>query len=162
MRGQCIIKLSLSNGRIVSQHYLLAMVEKWHKIQDGCCETGAILSDLSKACDCIDHNLLIAKLNAYGFEKQSTNFIYSYITKRKQRTKVDSAVSSCKMLFLGVPQGSVLGPLLFNTYIFDMLFETPANIDFAGYADDNIPYTYFSNIKNVLDNLQGALEKMFH
>ena len=41
-------------------------------------------------------------------------------------------------------------------------FETPANIDFAGYADDNTPYTYSSNIKNVLDNLQGALEKMFH
>ena len=43
-----------------------------------------------------------------------------------------------------------------------MFFETPANIDFAGYADDNTPYTYSSNIKNVLDNLQGALEKMFH
>ena len=42
-----------------------------------------------------------------------------------------------------------------------MFFETPANIDFAGYADDNTPYTYSSNIKNVLDNLQGALEKMF-
>ena len=43
-----------------------------------------------------------------------------------------------------------------------MFFETPANIDFSGYADDNTPYTYSSNIKNVLDNLQGALEKMFH
>ena len=48
-------------------------------------------------------------------------------------------------------------------FIFSKLFnfETPANIDFAGYADDNTPYTYSSNIKNVLDNLQGALEKMF-
>ena len=43
-----------------------------------------------------------------------------------------------------------------------MFFEKPANIDFPGYADDNTPYTYSSNIKNVLDNLQGALEKMFH
>ena len=43
-----------------------------------------------------------------------------------------------------------------------MFFETPANIDFAGYADDNTPYTYSSNIKNGLDNLQGALEKMFY
>ena len=144
-----------------TQHCLLAMVEKWRKTLDGGGETGAFLTDLSKAFDCIDHNLLIAKLNAYGFDKQSINFIYSYLAKRKQRTKVDSAVSSWEMLFSGVPQGSILGPLLFNIYICDMFFETPANIDFAGYADDNTPYTYSSNIKNVLDNLQGALEKMF-
>ena len=76
-----------------TQHCLLAMVEKWRKTLDGGGETGAVLTDLSKAFDCIDHNLLIAKLNAYGFEKQSINFIYSYLTKPKQRTKIDSAVS---------------------------------------------------------------------
>ena len=43
-----------------------------------------------------------------------------------------------------------------------MFFATPANIDFAGYADDSTPYAYSSNIKNVLDNLQRALEKMFY
>ena len=46
-------------------------------------------------------------------------------------------------------------------YIHNMFFETAANIDFAGYADDNTPYTYSSNIENVLDNLQGSLEKCF-
>ena len=116
---------------------------------------GAVLTDLSKAFDCIDHNLLIAKLNAYGFEKQSINFIYSYLTKRKQRTKVDSAVSSFTSRL-------VLGPLWFNIYTCDMFFVTLANIDFAGYADDNTPYAYSSNIKNVLDNLQRALGKMFY
>ena len=90
------------------QHCLLAMAEKWRKTLDGAGETGAVLTDLSKAFYCIDHNLLIAKPNAYGFEKQSTNFIYSYLNKHKQRTKVHSAVSSWKMLFSGVPQGSVL------------------------------------------------------
>ena len=82
-----------------AQHCLLAMVEKWRKTLDGGGETGAVLTDLSKAFDCIDHNLLIAKLNAYGFEKQSINFIYSYLTKRKQRAKVDSVVSLWEIFF---------------------------------------------------------------
>ena len=101
-----------------SQHCLLAMVEKWRKTLDEGIETGAILTDLSKAFDCIDHNLLLAKLNVYGFEKRSINFIYSYLTKRKQKTKVDSEVSSWEILFSGVPKGSVLEPLLFNMYIY--------------------------------------------
>ena len=101
-----------------SQHCLLAMVEKWRKTLDEGSETRAILTDLSKAFDCIDHNLLLAKLNVYGFEKRSINFIYSYLTKRKQKTKVDSEVSSWEILFSGVPKGSVLEPLLFNMYIY--------------------------------------------
>ena len=65
------------------------------------------------------------------------------------------------MLISGVPQGSILGPLLFNICISDMFFKTPENIDFAGYADDNTPYTYSSKIKHVLTNLQRASEKLF-
>ena len=124
-------------------------------------EIGVVLTDVSKAFDCSDHNLLIAKLDAYGFEKQSIDFLHSYLTKRKQRTKVDSACSSWEMLLSGVPQGSILGPLLFNIYICDMFFEMPKNIDFVGYADNNTLYTYSSNIEEVLENLQEALEQLF-
>ena len=90
--------------------------------------------------------MLIPKLNANEFEKQLINFIYSYFTKGKQRTKVDSAISSWEMSFSGVPQGSILGPRLFNIYICNMFFETPTNIDFAGYEDDNTLYKCSSNI----------------
>ena len=82
-----------------AQHCLLGMVEKWCKTLNEGGERGAVLTDHSKAFDCIDHNLLIAKLNAYGFEKQWINFINSYLAKRKQRTKADSVISSWEMLF---------------------------------------------------------------
>ena len=86
--------------------------------------------------------MLKPKLEANGFEKQSIDFIYSYLTKRKQRTKVDSVVSSRETLFSGVPLGSVLGILLFNIFSCDTFFETPTTIDFVGYTDDNTPYIY--------------------
>ena len=64
----------------------------------------------------IDHNLSIAKLDAYGSEKQSIDFLHSYLTKRKQRAEVNSAYSLWEMLLSGVPQGSIFGPLIFNIY----------------------------------------------
>ena len=74
-----------------AQPCLLAMIEKWCKTLDKGGETGAVLRDLSRGFGCIDHNLLIAKLYAYGFGKQSIDFLHSYLTKRKQITKVDFA-----------------------------------------------------------------------
>ena len=65
------------------------------------------------------------------------------------------------MLLSSVPQGSILEPLILNIYICNIFFEMLKNIDFAGYADDNTPYTYSSDIEDELENLQGALEKLF-
>ena len=152
---QCGFRKSFS-----AQHCLLTMVENWRKTLDEGGETAAVLTDLSKAFDCIDHNLLIAKLNAYGFEKRLLEFIHSYLTKCKQRAKVDTAFSYWEMLFSGVLQGTILGPLLFKIFICDMFFETPENIDFSGYADDNNPNTYSSKIEHVLTNPESASEKL--
>ena len=105
---QCFPNFSGFRKGFNEQHCLLTMVEKWRKTLDEGGETGAVLTDLSKAFDCIDHNVLIAKLNAYGFEKWSLEFIHSYLTKRKQRTKVDSVFILWEMLFSGVPLGSIL------------------------------------------------------
>ena len=86
-------------------------------------QAAAVVTDLSKAFDCIDHELLIAKLNAYGFDNSSLTFIYSFLSGRKQRTKINSSFSCWAEILFGVPQGSILGPFLFNAYICDLFFE---------------------------------------
>ena len=69
--------------------------------------------DLSKAFDTLNHELLIAKLHAYGFEPDALSRIYAYLSNRWQRTKINTSFSTWTELLTGVPQGSVLGPLLF-------------------------------------------------
>ena len=97
-----------------AQRCFLAMFEKWKKIVDDGSVFGALLTDLSKTFDCIPHNLIIAKLEAYGFHIDVLKLTHNYLSYRKQRVKVNDAYSSWKYTFYGVPQGSILGPLLLN------------------------------------------------
>ena len=77
-----------------AQHCIMAMIEKWCKFLHIGGHAGALLTDLSKAFDCIDHELLIAKLHVYHFDNDAVKFIYSYLKGRKQRTKINSSYSS--------------------------------------------------------------------
>ena len=111
------------------------MLELWKEALDKGKSVGAIFMDLSKAFDSLNHDLLIAKLETYGFSQNSLNYIQSYLRNRLQRTYVNNNFSQWKNIFSGVPQGSILGPLMFNICIND-IFLFLDNGCLSNYAGD--------------------------
>ena len=113
---------------------------------------GVLLTDLSKAFDCLVHDLFIAKLHAYGFDYLALKLIFSYLTERFQRIKVNASYSEWTKIDTGVPQGSILGGEFYNYNSNDLFMFLL--LDIANYADDNSPFTVAPTIPKVISNLE--------
>ena len=93
------------------------MLEKWKKAVDTKNIFATLLADYSNAFDCLLHDLIIAKLNAYGLSLPILDLIQNYLGNRKQRIKISDSFSSWSDILFGFPQGSILGPLAYNIFL---------------------------------------------
>ena len=118
------------------QTTLLRLLEDWKAALDKSYYVAAILMDLSKAFDCLPHDILLCKLSAYGLSESSVNLLKNYLSNRKQQIKIEGVVSEWANISKGVPQGSILGPLLFNVFINDIFYFIKKGTLY-NYADDN-------------------------
>ena len=118
-------------------HVLTKLLHDCKKASDEELSVAIILMDLSKAFDCIPHGLLLTKLKCYGLSDQACLLLKSYISDRKQRVKVGHAQSEWGSVAQGVPQGSILGPLIFNIFINDIFYALENVCNLYNYADDN-------------------------
>ena len=143
-----------------TQQCLLKMLEKWKRSVNGVKVFGALLTDLSKAFDCLDHELLLANLNAYDFSLPALRLINDYLFNRRQRTRIGNSFSDWFEVILGVPQGSILGPPLFNIFLAD-LFLVLKDVSVANFADDKTPFTSANNIDDLIDSLEKASSSLF-
>ena len=140
--------ISAYRSRYSSQHVVLRLIEQWRKCLDKNKVFGAILMDLSKTFDCLPHDLLIAKLEAYGLDRCALKLLLSYLNNRKQSVKVKGIRSNLQLMTNGVPQGSVLGLILFNIFKNDLSYVLQS--DHHNFADDN-------TISSISDTVSGLV-----
>ena len=135
-----------------TQHALLRLLNHWQRALDDSNIVGTVLMDLSKAYDCLPHDLIIAKLAAYGIGYKSLKFIFDYLSNRKHRVKIEDKFSTFLLILLGIPQESILGPLLFNIFLNDLLlFERDSKL--CNFADDNTLYSGAKTLEEVVGTL---------
>ena len=137
-----------------TQHVLVRLTEEWRKNLDDNYIVGVVLMDLSKAFDCIPHDLLIAKLDSYGLDRHLLKYINSYLDNRKQCVRINNINSAFNDVISVGLEGSVVGPILFNVFFNDFfLFINHAT--FHNFADDNTLPSFaktFDKLKEILES----------
>ena len=140
-----------------TNHVLIRLIENWKTALDKNLFTGTVLMDLSKAFDCIPHDLLIAKLHAYGLSFDTVTFLNSYLKDRKQNVKINNIFSAFQNILSGVPHGSILGPIFFNIFLND-LFLCMKKSDLHNFADDNTITATCNTLAGLLKTLEQESE----
>ena len=113
--------------------------------------------DFSKAYDYLPHDLLMAKLQAYGLDKPSLNLVNGYLRFQKQRKKIGSSYNDWTNVTRGNPQRSILGLLFFNIFIID-IFLFIEKYDICKFADDNTLFSCGNNLSLILKSLEHDMK----
>ena len=137
-----------------TQQVLIRLLEEWREKLDKNFIVGAALMDLYNAFDYIPHDLIIAKLAAYGFERETLRLIYSYLKGRKQCVKINNTYSDYNEIISGVPQGSILGPVFFNLSIKDIFFFIE-KASMHNFSDDNTLSAWGETVSKLIDTLES-------
>ena len=137
-----------------TQHVLLRLLEEWREHLDNNKTVGGILIDLLKAFDCVPHDLLLAKLAAYGIDDNLILYIHSYLLNCKQCVCINNILSEFNKVISGVPQGSIVGPTLFNCF-FDNFYYFIKNANVHNFAEDSTLTTFAQNVGTLMSILES-------
>ena len=140
-----------------TQHALLRVIETicMHIDQSGVCSM--VMMDLLKAYVCLLHDLLVAKMEAYGLRIDSLKLMHSYLVGRRQRVNIGTSVSTWQEIKSGVPKGSVLGSFLLNLFRNDFFYEIQHS-QVCNFADDNTIYACGKNLDSFALNIESGMK----